>query len=111
MTAYAIVVTLLLIPVIARRAYRMGLIGMLAPRPCPPLMIDGPTAAKCCEHNPCPDRPKATKGFSTRPWRCPQCRQWWIAKSESSSWASGCGWWVWAKVSASAGDGFIEEFR
>lgn len=35
----------------------------------------------CCEHNPCPGRPRWFLGrFTTRPWRCPQCGQFWITR-------------------------------
>lgn len=36
---------------------------------------------KCCEHNPCPERPRWFLGrFTTRPWRCPQCGYLWITE-------------------------------
>lgn len=35
----------------------------------------------CCEHNPCPDRPKWwLSRFTDKPWRCSQCGQWWVTK-------------------------------
>lgn len=35
----------------------------------------------CCEHNPCPDRPRWFLGkYQTQPWRCPQCGQFWCTK-------------------------------
>lgn len=45
----------------------------------------------CCEHNPCPDRPTWwLSRFRERPWRCPQCGDWWItvyvAGYEGGSW-------------------------
>lgn len=38
-------------------------------------------AAICCEHNECPDRPRWFRSrFLVRPWRCPQCGQWWYIR-------------------------------
>jgi hypothetical protein len=35
----------------------------------------------CCKHNPCPGKPNWFLGrFMTRPWRCPQCGQFWVTK-------------------------------
>ena len=47
---------------------------------------------KCCEHNPCPSRPKLDLGnYRDRPWRCRQCGTWWIRKF-------GQGGWGWKKL-------------
>lgn len=104
----------LMTPWLATRAYRMGIFGMWVPQACPPATrpaVDGPKAAKCCEHNPCPDRPTATSHFRNQPWRCPQCRQWWITENVAVDADWGGVRWQWKKVSASAGDGFIEDFQ
>ena len=35
----------------------------------------------CCEHNPCPGRPRwFLVRFTDRPWRCPQCGQFWVTE-------------------------------
>ena len=35
----------------------------------------------CCEHYPCLGRPKwLLRRFQTRPWRCPECGQFWITE-------------------------------
>ena len=57
----------------------------------------------CCEHNPCPNRPRWwLSRFHTRPWRCPQCGTWWV-----STWHQACdqGFWGWKKVTKAADDG------
>ena len=46
---------------------------------------------KCCEHNPCPNRPKLDLGsYRDRPWRCGQCGSWWVRH-----WQKG---WEWKKL-------------
>lgn len=52
---------------------------------------------KCCEHNPCPQKPRWFKGrFQKRPWRCPQCSTWWVTYWTS---AYDSGFWSWKRVS------------
>lgn len=35
----------------------------------------------CCEHNPYPQRPRwLLARFMNRPWRCPQCGQFWVTE-------------------------------
>jgi hypothetical protein len=35
----------------------------------------------CCEHNPCPGKPRwFLTRFTTRLWRCPQCGQCWCTR-------------------------------
>lgn len=39
---------------------------------------------KCCEHNPCPDRPtgnRKLRRYHTTPWACPQCGTCWVTQS------------------------------
>ena len=49
---------------------------------------------KCCEHNPCPDRPTWwLRRYQTRPWMCTQCGQWWITKAR----------WAW--------DGYVYDWK
>src|SRR5690349_6292027 len=107
MSWFTVALIVIMIPWLCVRANRMGLVGMWVPQACPPagLRYD-PKATKCCEHNQCPDRPDAASRFKTQPWRCPQCRQWWVSEPIENPHAST--YWAWKKVSASAGDGFIE---
>lgn len=52
----------------------------------------------CCEHNPCPDRPRFFLfKFRNRPWRCDQCGSMWVTASMSSE--GGTAWW-WEKVAS-----------
>lgn len=40
-------------------------------------------AVRCCEHNPCPYRPRwFLFRFVDRPWRCTQCGRMWVTKSK-----------------------------
>lgn len=92
--------------ILSRRAWRMGIIGMWNPIPCPPpykqLELD---RVKCCEHNPCPDRPVPTREFVERPWRCPQCKGWWVTEPTKQRWSNRN--WDWKKVSEQVGDKWI----
>lgn len=51
---------------------------------------------KCCEHNPCPERPKYwLSRFVSHPYRCPQCGQYWAATNHYDGWTSE---WRWRPV-------------
>lgn len=47
----------------------------------------------CCEHNPCPSRPRWwLSRFSNRPWYCPQCSKLWVTRWHA---AADSGFWAW----------------
>lgn len=85
----------------------MGIVGMWVPKPCPAPNAAGYWRVKCCEHNPCPDRPHATAKYQTNPWRCPQCKSWWITEKE---WPDSYNY-KWHKVCEQVGDTFIMDLK
>lgn len=103
--------TIFYIPVLAIRGFRMGVLGMWVPKPCPPADPPGNWLVTCCEHNPCPDMPSArntrARKYQTQPWRCPQCKSWWITKSRDYSGSS----YQWHKVCEQVGDTFIMDLK
>lgn len=101
-----------LIPVFGQRAWRMGLLGMWAMRPCPPSLDTQWRSTEfkvvCCDHNRCPDRPLISRKYLTQPWRCPQCGQWWIAHRPNKQWIATPPL-EWVMTSTQVGDTFIIE--
>ena len=52
----------------------------------------------CCEHNPCPGRPKwFLRRFESRPYRCPQCDQCWVTTYHYDGWGIS---WQWHPIPA-----------